>query len=373
MNTTSSNNFWFGKRVLVTGADGFVAGHLIRELITKGALVVAVVRHLRPVLHNMPETSVGPDGAFPDIEPCDILDYENLRRICDRHQIDTIFHLAASAIVSDAANTPASTIENNVKGTLNVLEVARINKIPRVLITSTDKAYGDHAKDDWENLPYRENYALRGMDVYSASKVCADMLAQTYAFQFKVPIIVARSCNIFGPGDLNFTRLIPKTIMCLLGGKAPIIHQGNEQVLREYIYVTDVISAYLFLVEKLPEIYGENNANMPPRGRPTYGWAAFNIGHYTGEMGEVKNCEYVKSVSDIISMLSSRLGNIEPMVKEKPANFIEIPDQYLDSSKIFALGFKPMVSFADGLAFSINWYKTKYHQLEKRAARYVNG
>ncbi len=174
-------NFWFGKRVLITGGDGFVASHLIKSLINKGAVVVATVLYKKP-----------------------ISTLEIIRG--KRHQIDTIFHLSASSIVSDAANSPFSAIENNVMGTVNILEIARINKIPRVLITSSDKSYGDHATDSLENIPYKENYALRGLDVYSASKACADVLAQTYSYQFKVPIIVARSCNIFGPGDLNFPR-----------------------------------------------------------------------------------------------------------------------------------------------------------------------
>ncbi|HYE59960.1 MAG TPA: NAD-dependent epimerase/dehydratase family protein, partial [Candidatus Kapabacteria bacterium] len=190
-------HFWYGKRVLVTGGDGFLASHLIKQLMSHGACVTTTVRHARPLrtLHLIRENG----HRDPDIEHCDLLDFYALRRICDRHQIDTIFHLAASAIVSDAANSPMSTIENNVVATLNILEVARINHIPRVVIASTDKSYGDHANDSQERLPYKESYALRGLDVYSASKVCADMLAQTYSYQFKLPVVILRPCNMFGP------------------------------------------------------------------------------------------------------------------------------------------------------------------------------
>jgi CDP-glucose 4,6-dehydratase len=294
--------------------------------------------------------------------------------VCDRHQVDTIFHLAASAIVSDAANSPVSTIENNVVGTLNILEVARINKIPRVLIVSSDKSYGDHAaQDDVEPIPYHESYALRGLDVYSTSKVCADMLAQTYSYQFKVPALVVRSCNIYGPGDLNYTRLVPKTIMCLLAKMHPVINRGNENVLREYIYVDDVVKAYVFLMEHVKDYYGENNCNMPRSGKETYGWAAFNVGTYTEE--DIKNisaCEKIKSVKDVISLLRSKITDIEPVVVEKPSNFIEIPDQYTDCSKLFKLGFRPSVSFDEGLIRSIDWYKSKYDILKKNAFKYIN-
>ena len=329
-------SFWFGKRVLVTGGDGFVASHLISALQRLGAVVVITVRHQRPV-RTLALVRTVADAAlpFPDVEMCDLLNFDVLRRICDRHQVDTVFHLAASAIVSDAANSPMSTIENNVMGTLNILEVARMNHIPRVLVVSSDKAYGDHAGDPREGLPYREDYALRGLDVYSASKVCADMLAQTYAYQFKVPVLIARACNIYGPGDLNFSRLIPKTIMCLLAGQPPIINLGNERVLREFIYVSDIVDAYLLLMERVAAYYGPENANMPIAGRATYGWAGFSVGNYVAEeLRDVMRCDNIRSVISIMDLLRKKVRDIPPITRAKPANFIEIPDQFLDTNRM---------------------------------------
>lgn len=373
MSTTQS--FWFGKRVLVTGGDGFVASHLVSALQRRGAVVVVTVRHQRPIrtldLIRDPAESALPN---PDIEHCDLLDFDALRRVCDRHQIDTVFHLAASAIVSDAANSPVSTIENNVRGTLSILEVARINHIPRVLVVSSDKSYGDHADDAREPLPYREDYALRGLDVYSASKVCADMLAQTYAYQFKVPVLVGRACNIYGPGDLNFSRLIPKTIMCLLAGQPPIINLGNERVLREFIYVADVVDAYLLLMERVAAYYGPENAAMPTSGRATYGWAAFSVGNYvTEELRDLSRCGSIQSVVAIIDLLRRTVRDIAPITRAKPANFIEIPDQYLDSSKIRLLGFRPRVAFEDGIDRAIAWYRAHEGHLRPFAFRYMAG
>lgn len=368
------NKFWFGKRVLVTGGDGFVASHLVKKLLLQGAFVVTTVRHRRPIhtldlLHKENPSEL----LRPDVEDCDLSEFDSLRKICDRHQIDSIFHLAASTIVSDAANSPVSSVENNVIGTLNILEVARINSISRVLIASSDKSYGDHADDDLESLPYKESYALRGLDVYSASKVCADMLTQTYSYQYKVPALVVRACNIFGSGDLNFTRLIPKTIMCLLLKKSPQINQGNEHVLREYIYIDDVVDAYMFLLQKVREYYGNNNEHMPRRGRQTYGWAAFNIGSYNLiDLSNLSNCKKIKSVSQVMDLLRGSISNIEPIVKEKPANFIEIPDQYMDSSKLIDFGFKPVVDFEEGLDRTIQWYQKNLVYLEKLASRYIS-
>lgn len=368
-----NKNFWFGKRVLVTGGDGFLASHLINKLLINGACVTMTVRHSRP-LNTLSLINGGGKGmAKPDVEHSDLLDFYALRRICDRHQIDTIFHLAASAIVSDAANSPMSTIENNVVGTLNILEVARIKGIERVVIASTDKSYGDHANDDKESLPYQESYALRGLDVYSASKVCADMLAQTYSYQFKLPVVVMRSCNMFGPADFNFSRLIPRTIMCLLNGIAPHIYQGNANVLREYIYIEDVVDAYILLGEKLPDIYGKNNSLMPKSGKETYGWAAFNLGSYTKkDLQVVEKCDKIKSVINVVDMLRSKIKDIKPTVTEKAANFIEIPDQYLDGSKLQKLGFSPKVGFEEGLDRTIAWYRDNFKEIAGLAERYIS-
>lgn len=366
-----SGNFWFGKRVLVTGADGFVAAHLIKKLLDADAVVVATVRHNRP-LKTLDLLQNKDTLRQPDVEYCDLLDHDEIRRVCDRHQIDTIFHLAATAIVSAAANSPMSTIENNVMGTLNILEVARVSGIPRVLIASTDKSYGDHATDVYEKLPYKESYALRGLDVYSSSKVCADMIAQTYAFQFKLPVMICRSSNIYGPGDLNFTRLIPRTIMRLMSNKPPVINIGSENVLREYIYVEDVVDAYLLMAEKTEAYYGAGHNNMPNSGTDTYGWPAFNVGSYVSrDLTDISQCSSIKSVKSLIATLREKVRDIEPTIIPKPANFIEIPDQYIDATKLFSLGFKPKISFEEGIDRTVAWYKENFSVLEKLAAKYL--
>ena len=296
------NDFWYGRRVLITGGDGFAASNLASALMERGAVVVVTVRHQRP----LPTAELLTGDLRPDIEVCDMTDFLQVQRICNRHQIDTIFHLAASAIVSDAANSPMSTFQNNIAPTLNLLEAARVNNIPRVLIASTDKSYGDHADaDDPEPLPYREGYALRGMDVYSASKACADLMTQTYGFQYKLPVIVVRSCNIFGPGDLNFTRLIPRTTLRMLRGEAPVINLGNADVLREYVYVDDLVGAYMFLAENLDKHYVDP---MPQRGRVTYGYSAYNVGSYTPGQSIEENGN-IKSVLQVIEEIRSIVGS----------------------------------------------------------------
>lgn len=366
----ADTDFWFGKRVLITGGDGFVAANLTNALIQRNANVIIVVRHQRPVSTLK---LLGLNDAVPDIEYCDLSDFVTVQKLCNRHQIDTIFHLAASAIVSDSSNSPMSTFENNIIPTLNLLETARINKVPRVLIASSDKSYGDHADvDDPEKIPYSESQALRGLDVYSASKVCTDMISQTYAFQFKLPVLVVRSCNIYGPGDLNFTRLIPRTILRLLLNSRPVINEGNSRVLREYIFIDDVVEGYRLLAEYVSQHY---QGEIPRTGRATYGWAAYNVGSYASRGDfDSKACPNVRTVVQVIDQLRRKLGknDIEPIVITKDVNFIEIPDQYLDSSKIQGLGFKTKTAFDQGLERTIDWYQENKAHLIKAGYKYFS-
>jgi len=363
------DTFWYGKRALITGGDGFVASNLAESLMRDGAVVTITVRHNRPV----PTATLLDFENRPDIEICEMDDFTEVQRLCNRHQIDTIFHLAASAIVSDAANAPMSTFHNNILPTLNLLEAARINNIPRVLLASTDKSYGDHADaDDPEPLPYVETHGLRGMDVYSASKAAADLIAQTYGFQYKVPALIVRSCNIYGAGDLNFSRLIPRTSLRMLNGKAPVINLGNADVLREYIYIDDLVAAYRFLAENAERHFA---GEIPRTGRGTYGWAAYNVGSFTSTAGKAPS-EYsnIRSVRQVIDIIGGVVGtSIEPVTIPKPDNFIEIPDQFLDSAKLHGFGFVPTIDFDEGVRRTVEWYAQNQGLLSRLGARYVLG
>jgi CDP-glucose 4,6-dehydratase len=363
----SDTDFWYGKNVLITGGDGFVASNLAATLVQHDANVTITLRHQRAV----PTLKIlGKGGDLPDMEFSDLSEFLAVQKLCNRHKIDTIFHIAASAIVSDASRSPISTFENNFLSTLNILETARINQIPRVLFASSDKSYGDHADaDDPERLPYREDQALRGLDVYSASKVCADMMCQTYAFQFKLPVLIVRSCNIYGPGDLNFTRLIPRTILRLRSDSVPVINAGNSEVLREYIYVDDLVEAYCFLAQHVEKHY---KGEIPKKGRATYGWAAYNVGSYQGSFNP-KDCPNIRNVSQVIQDIMQKMGktHLKPEIIPKDVNFIEIPDQYIDASKIMKLGYKTKVSWNEGLEHSIKWYQDHGDYLSRLGSSYI--
>lgn len=365
-------SFWYGKQVLVTGGNGFVASHLIKQLIERGAHVTTTVRN--PHLFNATQL-VGIESknkVLPTVEQCDLLDFSILRTLCEQYQIDTIFHLAAASIVSTANNSPLSTLDNNVMSTLNILEVARINHIPRIVVASTYKVYGDHDNDVQEPLPYKEGYTLRGLNVYSASKVCTDILSQTYSSQFKLPVVVVRACNTYGPEDLNFARLIPRTIMCLLSDRPPRILKGHEKALCEYVYVEDVVRAYLLTAEKIPVVYGEKNSNMPQCDKDKYGWIAFNVGSYSKkDLYRIEGCENIKSAAAVIELLRNKIKDIEPVLEEGRGDVIEMSHQYVDATKIYKLGFNSHTNFIEGIDRTIEWYRTHFDRLAPLAERYL--
>ena len=309
--------------MLVTGCTGFLGSWLTRELVDREAEVVGLVRDWRPdselVRSGLLERIITVTG--------DIVDYELLERLLAEYEIEFIFHLAAQTIVSIANRAPLSTFETNIKGTWVLLEAARRNPTVRgVVIASSDKAYGTH-----EQLPYQEDFALRGQHPYDVSKSCADLIARAYATTYALPLAVTRLANIYGGGDLNWNRLIPGTIRSVIRGHKPII-RSDGTFERDYLYVKDAVRGYLLLASRLtdPEICGQ----------------AFNFG-LDQPVG------VLETVQAIIRLVGK--PQLEPIILDQAHN--EIPDQYLDASKARSvLGWEPNYSLEQGLVESIEWY-----------------
>ena len=241
---------WAGTRVLFTGAQGFIGSWVAERLLDEDAELfvldrptVALSRFRMRGLH---------DRCTP--VPAELGDAASLCRTLDQHGIEAVFHLAAATIVGSAIKSPLSTYEVNVRGTWNLLEACRTARAPlqRVVVASTDKAYGIH-----ENLPYREDHALQPHYPYDVSKACADLIARSYAHTFGLPVAVTRFGNVFGGGDFNFSRLIPGTMKALLAGERPVIRSGGLME-RDFLYAEDAVSAYLAVAESLdrPELHG---------------------------------------------------------------------------------------------------------------------
>lgn len=320
------SGFWDGRRVLVTGAGGFVGSWLAATLASRGAHVVCL--QLDREKHSNLEVLGIRDRVA--VEFGDLVDLERIREVVHGHEVDSCFHLAAQAIVGIANTSPLSAFESNVRGTWNLLEACRESPaVERVVVASSDKAYGEQ-----ERLPYTEDMPLRGLWPYDASKACADTVARSYAHAYGTPVAVTRMANIYGGGDFNFSRIVPGTIRSALLGEDPIVRSDGTPV-RDYLFVDDAVEAYLTLAERLPD--------EAALGR------AFNF----GTTSPVAVLELVERVLAIV-------GNerLRPNVLLREKIHGEIDRQYLDSSEAKrVLGWNPRVPLGEGLEKAIDWYR----------------
>lgn len=320
-----SDDLWSTRRTLVTGATGLVGSWLTRSLVDRGAHVVTLIRDADPQSElirsgTITRTSVvnGRLESFADVE-----------RAVNEHDIDTIFHLGAQTIVGAADRSPMQTFEANVQGTWTVLESARVHPelVRRVVVASSDKAYGTQPV-----LPYTEDMPLAGTAPYEVSKSCTDLISLSYARTYGLPVAVARCGNIYGGGDLNWSRIVPGTIRSLLRGEQPVL-RSDGSFLRDYLHVDDVVDAYLVLADALDE---------PVAGE------AFNF-----------SAEAPMSVMEIYRSVCSAVGipDVEPRILGQAQG--EIQDQYLSAAKArAALGWTVERSLSDGLRKTVDWYRT---------------
>jgi CDP-glucose 4,6-dehydratase len=316
---------WTQHRVFVTGATGIVGSWLVKRLIREGAYVVALVRDADPQSElirsgDLQRVSVV-NGALEQ--------YDTIERAINEHEIDTVFHLGAQPIVQTALRNPLPTFEANIRGSYHVLEACRVHRslVKRVVVASSDKAYGDV-----EKLPYTEDMPVNGRHPYDVSKSCTDLLAMTYAHTYATPVTIARCGNIYGGGDLNWSRIVPGTIRSLLAGERPII-RSNGLFTRDYIYVEDVVDAYLALAaaSDRADVAGEA-FNFSPESRLT-----------------------VLDITKAIQRLVGR-ADLEPIIQDQAK--AEIKDQYLDSAKAQRLlQWRPAYTLDRGLAETIAWYR----------------
>jgi CDP-glucose 4,6-dehydratase len=313
------------KRALVTGGHGFVASHLARALLERGDSVTVLD------LVSPPISGLVLQGVAPEVElvEADLRDAHLVGATLEAGEFDVVFHLAAQTLVGPAMSDPAATFEVNVRGAWNLLEACRRADVPAVVVASSDKAYGPQ-----ERLPYREDLPLRPASPYEASKAAADAIALSYAPAYGLPVAVTRFANIYGGGDLNFSRLVPEAIVAVLEGRRPSIRSdGSPQ--RDFLYIDDAIAAYL-------EIEHEVGAGGPAAGQ------AFNAGG-----------ERPHSVAEVLEEIAEVAGGgLEPEYHGTGIPAGEIDRQYVDSAKLRALtGWRPEVELRDGLRRTLEWYR----------------
>ncbi|MFI1890185.1 NAD-dependent epimerase/dehydratase family protein [Streptomyces jumonjinensis] len=316
---------WQGRRVLVTGATGLLGGWLVEALRAKGADVVCLVRDRVPRSRFDTESM----GDHVTSVRGEVTDRLLLERTLAEYEIRTVFHLAAQTLVGVARRDPVGTFESNIGGTWTLLEACRQQRqVSAVVVASSDKAYGAQSQ-----LPYVEDSPLLGRAVYDVSKACADMIAQSYAGVYGLPVCVTRCGNLFGGGDLNWSRLVPGTMRDLIGGRAPVLRSDGSHV-RDYLYVEDAAAAYL----RIGEVLTERPESVAGRG--------FNLSHTTP-----------LSVLEMLGHISRAVGaETEPVILGEVTD--EIPAQYLDSSQALTeLGWQPGIGMHEGLRRTAAWYR----------------
>ena len=307
----------------VTGATGFLGSHVVAHLLDAGAHVVVLVRDAVPVA-----PIAGGWLERVTVVHGDVVDQPTVERLLGEHDVRTLLHLAAQSQVGVANRNPVSTFDSNVRGTWSVLEAARRSPlIEQVVLASSDKVYGTQPV-----LPYTEEMALLAINPYDVSKACADMLGQSYHSTYGLPVCITRCGNFFGPGDLNWERIIPGTIRSVLRGERPVIRSDGKMI-RDYLYVIDGAAAYLRLVEAMSgsdDVIGE----------------AFNF-----------STERPLSVLDVVQLVQQAAGtDLEPDVQDRAAS--EIPEQHLSAEKARrVLGWQPTVSMEDAVAQTVAWYR----------------
>ena len=327
----SSSPSWLRRRVLVTGCTGLLGAWLTEWLVRQRADVVGLIRDEVPPsnFHRL-----GLDRRIISVRG-EVDDFTTVERALNEYEIEVVFHLAAQTIVTIANTNPRSTFSANIAGTWTVLEACRrAKRVRAIVLASSDKAYG--AQDE---LPYQETAPLEGRHPYDVSKSCADLLAQSYWHSYRLPIGITRCGNFFGGGDLNFNRIVPGTIRSLYDGQ-PVIIRSDGTLRRDYIYVQDVVLAYVQLAERLW------------KGAALGG--AFNFSNETP-----------LSVLEIARMIGRLMGHeyLKPVILNEATN--EIQDQFLSAEKARReLGWQPRYTVEQGLRETIAWYEAWFNELK---------
>jgi CDP-glucose 4,6-dehydratase len=330
----SNSTSWNDANVLVTGGAGFLGTHLVNALLDQGARVT--ILDIKPSLPDI-------EGHYQDAKraayvSADVADDRIVGDLIQREHFDAVFHLAAEAIVQRFREDTARGLETNVKGTWVLLDaIRRHSPEARIVIASSDKAYGTH-----EKLPYDETAPLQGRNPYDCSKSCADLIGHMYAHTYGLRLLITRCGNIYGEGDLNFSRLIPDVIRCACRN-TPFIMRSNGTFKRDYVYVSDIVAAYIRCAEALRSGH--------------VGGEAYNFGH-----------NKPMAAIDVVKMIS-RLMNSHVSVTIRDNATYEIRNQYLDATKANErLAWRPAVSMEEGLQRTIAWYSMLLERYPEYAA-----
>lgn len=316
MNPVGGPPFWKGRSVLVTGVSGFVGSSLTRRLAELGARVTGFSK----------DAGTGRDPRI-SVTQGSLEDFHRIEQVVRDNPVEVVYHLAAQALVGVANPSPVPTFSANIQGTWNLMEACRgKSHIRAIVVASSDKAYGIH-----ETLPYREDFPLQPRFPYDVSKACEELVARCYHFTYSMPVVIARFANLYGPGDLNFSRIVPDTLRRVLQGKPPVLRSDGSPE-RDYLYIDDGVELYLLLAERIEQTRGE----------------VFNAGHNR----PVRVLDLVETILRV-----AERPDLRPQVAGKGTPHGEIDRQWLDAGKAQKiLGWEPRVDLEKGLRTTIDWY-----------------
>lgn len=325
-------NFWKDRNVLVTGATGLLGGWVAKKLQEDGANVICLIRD------EVPHSELVRSGLIKRLTVVkgDICNQALMERVLGEHEINTVMHLAAQAIVGIANRNPVTTFEANIQGTWSVLEACRRSPLVKsIIVASSDKAYGDQ-----KILPYFEDTPLQGLHPYDVSKSCADLITHSYAHTYDLPVSITRCGNFYGGGDLNWNRIVPGTIRSIINGEKPVI-RSDGKFTRDYLYVEDGAAAYMLLAEELiknPSLKGE----------------AFNISN-----------EHPITVIELVDKILFQMNSsLAPEIRNEASN--EIREQYLDANKFKnMLNWTPSFDLESGIKETVQWYLDFFQNTKK--------
>jgi NAD dependent epimerase/dehydratase len=319
---------WSGKRVLVTGAGGFIGSHLMERLVAAGARPRALVHY--NALGRWGWLDDSPVREELEVVAGDICDRDSVRQALAG--VEMVFHLAALIAIPYSYQAPASFVRTNIEGTLNVLQAAHDLRVERVIHTSTSEAYGTACY-----TPMDEKHPLQGQSPYSASKIGADKLAEAFHLSFNLPVVTVRPFNTFGPRQ-SARAVVPTIItQCLVGEE---VHLGNLYPTRDLNFVDNTVQGFL-LAAATPEAIGQ-----------------------TINLGSGREIS-IGALAELVAHLADRPLRLEHRADRDRPKKSEVERLQADNTLARTLlGWKPEIGLEEGLTRTIEWigqHLERYH------------
>lgn len=323
------------RKVLVTGADGFIGSHLTEALAAAGAEVTALAQYNSFDSHGWLDNLPGSARRQLTLVRGDVRDSAFVNRLVNGQEI--VFHLAALIAIPFSYVAAHSYVETNVLGTLNILEAARMHGTERVIHTSTSEVYGTAL-----TMPINETHPLQGQSPYSASKIAADMMAEAFARSFDVPVVILRPFNTFGPRQSE-RAIIPTIIRQVLDPSCAAIRVGDATTIRDLTFVTDTASAFMAagLTQSLKHGY------------------AYNAGSQRAVV-----------IRDLIDLIVDTCGCRKPVIQEdrrlRPPGS-EVRALLADCTNfVRETGWSPKIDLREGLQRTVAWWRGRLSEGQVR-------